>query len=103
MLVFGERLKSARKMAGLSMRGLAELIGVSHNAINKYEHGEMNPGSDVLLQLAHALDVRPEYFLREMKVSISCPADRKHSGVGKKAQAQIEALAAMNGGVEDNN
>jgi predicted transcriptional regulator len=42
---FGERLRSARKMAGLSMEALAQATGalVSKQAISKYEKGHINP------------------------------------------------------------
>ena len=64
---FGERLKSARKMAGLSLQELAESMikPVSRQAINKYEQGRMMPDSEILLSLASALKVRPDYLFRE--------------------------------------
>lgn len=60
--MIGERLKRARTAAGLSMRGLAEQVGVSANMIKKYEHDESMPSSPVLIKLAQALKVRSEYF-----------------------------------------
>ncbi|MDW8291222.1 MAG: helix-turn-helix transcriptional regulator, partial [Armatimonadota bacterium] len=50
----GERLKSARKRAGLSMRALAERAGVSAQAISKYERGQDVPSSVVIIRLAKA-------------------------------------------------
>ena len=40
-ILFGQRIKSARIMAGLSLRELSNLLEgqVSHNAISKYERG----------------------------------------------------------------
>ncbi|NGX43159.1 MAG: hypothetical protein K940chlam7_01450, partial [Chlamydiae bacterium] len=38
--IFGNRLKQARKAIGLSLRNLANLVGLSHTAIQKYEKGE---------------------------------------------------------------
>jgi transcriptional regulator with XRE-family HTH domain len=52
--IFGERLKMMRKAAGLSMRELAARADISHNAIARYERGEMMPGSAVLVRLASA-------------------------------------------------
>jgi transcriptional regulator with XRE-family HTH domain len=53
----GERIKLARKKAGLSLRGLADKMRalVSAQAIGKYERGEMSPGFDVLLAMSKAL------------------------------------------------
>jgi transcriptional regulator with XRE-family HTH domain len=48
--MFGERLRLARKRAGLSLRDLAARIGndVSAQAISKYESGKMFPSSSGL-------------------------------------------------------
>ena len=70
---FGNRLRLARKMAGLSMEDLikkAEGI-VTKQAISKYEKGIMKPSSDVLIRLALALGVKPEYFYRHSKIELS--------------------------------
>lgn len=37
--MYPERLKRAREAAGLSLRALAEQVGVSQTAIKKYEDG----------------------------------------------------------------
>jgi len=66
--MFAERLERARKAAGLSMNALANEVGLSANAIKKYEHGTAMPSSSNLLKLAKALDVRTEYFFRPTKV-----------------------------------
>lgn len=65
------RLKLARKANRLSTRGLAEKVGVSAMAISKYERGVMVPSSDVLLQLARALDVTPQYLLEASSSEIT--------------------------------
>jgi len=62
--IFSKRLKSARIRAALSQDQLVEKIGgaVTKNAISKYEKGEMMADSTILLKLAKALDVKPDYF-----------------------------------------
>jgi len=57
--MLNERLKVARKKAGLSLRGLQEKIAnkVSAQAIGKYERGIMKPSKEVLSTLADALNV----------------------------------------------
>ncbi|NPV30275.1 MAG: helix-turn-helix transcriptional regulator, partial [Firmicutes bacterium] len=56
----GERLRLARRAAGLSLRELANRVGVSPQAISKYERGLDIPSSGVLLRLAEALGVKVE-------------------------------------------
>ena len=46
--MFAQRLQRARKAAGLSMNKLAQEVGVSANAIKKYEHGINMPSSSNL-------------------------------------------------------
>jgi transcriptional regulator with XRE-family HTH domain len=56
------RIKLARKANGLSLRQLAEKVGVSGNMIAKYEKNSM-PNSDILIKLSQALKVSLHYFL----------------------------------------
>jgi Zn-dependent peptidase ImmA (M78 family)/DNA-binding XRE family transcriptional regulator len=89
--MIGERLKQARKAAGLTTRALAEQAGVSAMAISKYETGKSMPSSGVLLALAKALGVRVEYFFRPTKIRLEEVEYRKHAHVPKRLLAQIDA------------
>lgn len=88
---FGQRLLSARKMAGMSMDALAQATGslVSKQAIGKYEKGQINPGSEVLLALAKALGVKVDYFFRSSRVEISNLAFRKKSKLSRKEEDRV--------------
>lgn len=88
--MIGERIKQARKAAGLSLRTLADRAGVTAMAISKYETGKSTPSSGVLLSLAKALGVRTEYFFRPVKVELQEVEYRKHSRLPAKALQQIE-------------
>ena len=87
----GGRIKLARKANEMSVRALAERIGVSAMAISKYERGVLNPSSGVLLRLAKALDVKVEYFFRPSPVAVSLTLYRKHASLKKKDQNSINA------------
>jgi len=84
---FGNRLRSARKMAGLSMDDLAKKSGgiITKQSISKYEQGKMKPSSDVLIRLADALDVKPEYFYRKKVIELSNMDFRKRADLPAKA------------------
>lgn len=84
--IFAKRLKSARNLAGLSQDELVEGIGgiVSKNAISKYEKGEMMADGKVLIALANALDVKPDYFFRPFTVEIEQIEFRKKSKLSVK-------------------
>ena len=90
--IFSRRLLQARKMRGLSLRALSEKLEgqqVSHSALAKYEKGQMMPSSGVLIALAHALVLKPGYFLRSFEVDLADVAFRKRSKLGKKEKASI--------------
>ncbi|MCJ7752189.1 MAG: XRE family transcriptional regulator [Armatimonadetes bacterium] len=91
-MAMGERLKMARRIAGMSMRALAEGAGVSAMAISKYEHDLMTPGSDVLLRLARALDVKTGFLLRPVTATLTtAPSFRCKASLGARERAAILA------------
>ena len=88
-MAIGERLKSARRAAGLSQRALAEAAGISAMAISKYERQLDIPGSDILLRLAQALEVQTEYFLRPVTITVTPPTYRRRASLPKKQEKAI--------------
>lgn len=58
----GERLKQARKAAGLTQRQLAEKIGVSNTSVSNWEKGISSPDPDTIQHLCWALNVDPNFF-----------------------------------------
>ena len=88
--MFGERLVRARKTSGLSLRALADSVGVSQTAINKYEKGLLTPDSTMLIKLAKTLNVKAGYFLRPNPLELEKPEYRKKSSLSKKKLDMIE-------------
>ncbi len=88
--MFKDRLKQARVASSLSMRKLAEEVGVSANMIKKYEHGLSMPSSDVLVKLAKALNVKSEYFFRPMALPLSKINFRKKSNTPKYVLEKVK-------------
>ncbi len=93
--IFPIRLKSARKIAGLSMDELVEKIQniVSKAAIGKYEQGKMLPDSKILLALANNLNVSIDYFFRPINYKLTNIEFRKKSKLSAKKQDQIKEKA----------
>ena len=91
--MIGERLKLARKKAGLSLDRLVVAIDglVSKQAISKYERNLMMPDSKVLIAMSRALDVTLEYLLSEEIVSLSGVDFRKTVRATAKDRARVEA------------
>lgn len=51
----GEKLKAARLKAGLTQTELAKKIGISQQAVARYENGGIEPRASMLKRLAEAL------------------------------------------------
>lgn len=91
--MIGERLRLAREAAGLSLRALEAVVHglVSAQAIGKYENNLMMPGSSVLLALARALRVSPEYLLSSREISLSGVDFRKEPSASSKDEKAVAA------------
>ena len=95
-MTFGERLRAARAMAGLSQEELSARMGgkVTKQAISKYEKGLMMPeASTTLTALSDALAVPVDYFFRTVSREPLELYYRKRARVGAKAKnALIEKV-----------
>ena len=60
---FGENLQQVRKKNGLSQEALAELLGVSRQAVSKWELGDGYPEVEKLLILSKKLNVSLDSLL----------------------------------------
>lgn len=60
----GDRIRQARKAAGMTQTQLADKIGVKYSAIHKYETGLIvNLKRETIAALADALDVKPSWLM----------------------------------------
>jgi len=97
MSSIGERIKQARRANGYTLRKLAEQVGVSHQAISKYENSEDIPSSDVLVRLGESLKVKLDYFFRKNTVTVEKPRFRKHKSLlPRKEERSILSCVAEN-------
>ena len=62
-MTLSEKLQNLRKAAGLSQEALAEQLGVTRQAVSKWETGEGKPDIDNLLPLAKLLHTTVDYLL----------------------------------------
>ena len=62
-MTLGERIAYYRKKAGYSQEGLAERLGVSRQAISKWETGEATPDAERIIALAAALGISTDTLL----------------------------------------
>lgn len=88
--MIGERIRMARRAAGLSQQALGDDAGVSKMSISKYERGEMTPSSAMLGRIADATGMRVDYFLRPVTFVLSAPCYRSKSSMPAKSKGVVE-------------
>lgn len=71
---FGEKIRRARKAAGLTQRQLAQQLGVSNTSVSNWEKDLSRPDADLLQALCAVLGVQPNDFYG----TVETPA-RRHS------------------------
>ena len=65
---FGENLKNIRKQRGITQEELAEMLGVSRQAISKWESDSGYPETQKLLVISKTLQVSIDYLLNDKLV-----------------------------------
>lgn len=60
--IYPNKIREAREARGLSLAELSKKVGVSSQAISKYEKGEMIPSSSVVLRIVDILDFPIGFF-----------------------------------------
>ena len=62
-MTIGERIQLLRKAAGLSQEQLAEIVGVSRQAVSKWETDQSSPDIENILALSRAFSVSTDELL----------------------------------------
>jgi transcriptional regulator with XRE-family HTH domain len=86
-LTTGERLNLLRRRKKLSLRELADDVGVHWTTLARYERGEMSPTGEVIRSLALALETSADYLLR-LKATPSFPTGQNRIKATKRPMAQ---------------
>ena len=74
----GEQIKNYRKTAGLTQEQVANYLGVSTPAVNKWEKGSNMPDISILVDIADYYDISiPEIINGERKSEIMNEEERK--------------------------
>ena len=63
----GVKLKKLRKSKKLTLRDLADKLGVTHSYLSKIERGVTNPSLKMINSLAEFFDVDQSYFFTDEK------------------------------------
>ena len=98
--MFGENLLQMRKLRGMTQEEVADKVGVSRQAVGKWEAGETVPDLDMARKLAEVFDVSLDDLAKyrpEENLGLGVPPKGKHVfglvTVGEKGQIIIPAKA----------
>lgn len=80
---FGKRIAILRRKVGLSQADLAEKLGVTSQAVSKWECGNAVPDIDILLKLSHLYKVT----INEMLEDVDLLCDLTGKGTGRSGIA----------------
>ena len=75
---FSERLSDLRKRKGLSQEALAEQLGVSRQAVSKWENGEAFPELSKLDAICRIFAVSPNFLMGYEEVGKCLPMMTKN-------------------------
>lgn len=90
-----ERLQELRKKEGYSQEQVAEMLGLSRQAISKWESGQGKPEIDNIIKLTEIYHVSADYILLGTeKISVPAPEKKELSHEYKKAIGIIAIIAA---------
>ena len=59
---FGETIRNARKVLGLTQRQLSEQLGVSNTSVSNWEKGLSRPDADMIQKLCRVLHLQANDF-----------------------------------------
>lgn len=69
-----EKIYTLRKQHGLSQEQMAEALGVSRQAVSKWESGQSVPEAEKLVAISHLFAVTTDYLLLEDASPLPAPA-----------------------------
>lgn len=100
----GEKIAKLRRQAGLSQEALCEKLGISRQAVSKWENGTAQPTNDNLAQLAKLFGVTISSLLDDEDINIgsSLPAgepDTQPAPQGSKKEEKSFKLGVLLQGI----
>ncbi len=97
-MVFSEKLQLLRKNRGLTQEALAEKLGVSRQAVAKWEAGQVYPDIFNLIQISNLMNVIVDYLVRDQDCAVRLPARRGEdldALIAFRLEANVNTYAAF--------
>ena len=91
-MTFKEKIVKLRKQKGLTQDDFASAVGVSRQAVYKWESGHSYPEAQKLLEIKKLFDISIDDLLDE-NYEIVLPEKKKKKRLSKEVKAELEAEA----------
>ena len=102
-MIFSEKLQILRKNKGLTQEALGARLGVSRQAVAKWESGQIYPDISNLIQISDLMNVSVDYLVkdRDCTVSIRSPYDTDiDEMISFRLEANVNTYAAFRNEVD---
>lgn len=90
-----DRIQQLRKARGLSQEKLAEHLGVSRQAVTKWENGQSTPDVDKIIAMSDFFGVTTDYLLKGIEQEAAAPASNDRALISRVLYIVSTALIAI--------
>ena len=91
----GQRLRQARLYKGLSINDLAELLGVSKQAISQYETSNVTPDFDKMRIITNELNFPSSYFFQEDSFDVNAKTTYFRALLSANKNARLQQVVKI--------
>jgi len=91
-MTLGQRIQELRRGRGLSQEGLGDLLGVSRQAISKWESDITIPEVDKLIAISRQFDISVGYLLGVEEACTTAPEQEVSQELTERELAAVEAI-----------
>lgn len=88
-MILADKIVELRKREGLSQEELAQKVGVSRQAVSKWESARSTPDINKILALSELFGVSTDYLLKD---EVGSPGEAPAEASGREAASDDEAL-----------
>ena len=85
-MIFSEKLQILRKNKGYTQEGLADKLGVSRQAVAKWESGQIYPDISNLILISNLMNVSVDYLVKDQDCTVN---------IKPKADTDLDELIAF--------
>lgn len=87
------RIRTLRKMRGITMKQLGEVVGLAESTISQYETGKRQPDNETLLKLGEFFNVTVDYLLgADQKEKAPTLTEKDERDIARKLDAIMEEI-----------